>query len=414
MLGACSDSASDDTDGGTVDLPDLPAAEPPLLCHVEMTCAEEIIDDPKKPCQIKIMDGDNQVEYDGMVGVELRGRSSRDFPKPQYGIELWADNSGNTKLSESLFGMGGDPDWILNGAYVDRSFIRNKLLFDMYQGLGGNERYTVENVYCDLSFNDDPRGIYILSEKIKVDDDRLDLALDDTQTGQSFLLKQGDQFSSKQGIKPVGVANGDWILVSPKQDEATAAEIQGISTFLDAFNETVQNPNSQSSVFDFLDLSSAVDFYLLEEFAKNVDAYHLSMHIWKEPGGKIHFIPWDFDLAFGQPEYSEGFLSEGLSVTSSALIQHLRANDEFRGALASRWQELRQGTWSQENIFKRIDFYLETIGPFVDSNFERWPIEDIVFLNDPDNLYPITDHADEITKIKTWIEARLNWLDSEF
>ncbi len=66
--------------------------DPDLLCQVALDCGGvEIPDEPKVPCQLTITDGAGLLVYDGLAGVEKRGRSSSGFPKPQYNVELWTE-----------------------------------------------------------------------------------------------------------------------------------------------------------------------------------------------------------------------------------------------------------------------------------------------------------------------------------
>src|SRR5687768_5085289 len=58
------------------------------LCVIELRCEREIIDDEKRPCDLDITDAAGAVVYAAHAGVEIRGRSSRAFPKKNYSVEL--------------------------------------------------------------------------------------------------------------------------------------------------------------------------------------------------------------------------------------------------------------------------------------------------------------------------------------
>ena len=59
---------------------------------------------------------------------------------------------------------------------------------------------------------------------------------------------------------------------------------------------------------NFVDVSSWVDYFLVTEIGKHIDAYKLSFYMHKvknSDGGKLHFGPlWDFNLAFGNFDYA--------------------------------------------------------------------------------------------------------------
>ncbi|MFT4976771.1 MAG: hypothetical protein ACI8S6_002676, partial [Myxococcota bacterium] len=136
------------------------------LCEVVLRCDGPIVDEPKVGCEMSVLDPGGREAYTGRAGLDLRGRSSAVFPKPQYAAELW-DESGEA-ISANLAGMGRESDWILNGAYIDRVLFRNKLAFDSFQA-AREESYAPESAYCTLTVDERWVGIYLLTERIKRD-----------------------------------------------------------------------------------------------------------------------------------------------------------------------------------------------------------------------------------------------------
>ena len=359
-----------------------------------------IPNEPKITCALHIGDGAGTTLYDGLAGVETRGRSSQFFPKQQYAVELRDESGGENPVN--LLEMGAESDWVLNGAYIDRALFRNKLLFELFQQFGGRERYAAELQYCELTLDGDWRGIYLLTERIKRDDDRIDIAADATSDGSTFILKQDEE-----GFRGLSFANGFWNMIYPNRDLVLPAQTAGIEAFLQSWEQAVAAGGS--GVFSFVDLDSAVDFVLLEELAKNNDAYYLSVHIWKDLDGLIHFAPWDLDLSFGQPLYNESTDPHGWIAYRPPMIVSMASQPVFSARLGERWTELRAGVLSNGAIFDRIDFHLETIAEHVAPNFERWPIDEIQFLDD--QLYPVSSYDEEVGLVRAWIEERLSWMD---
>jgi len=392
-LAADDDDATDDDD-------DTPEPPPPL-CLIRLDCPAEIPDEPKLDCFVEIEDGAGEIEYVGPMAVELRGRSSASFPKKQYGTEL-RDKLG-ADASVNLLGMGADPDWVLNGMWIDRSLMRNKLLFDLFRSFGGPERYAPESAHCELTLNGAWSGIYLLTERIKRDDDRVDIAADDG-TGGSFVLKQDDA----EALQPVGSAHGHWKLVYPSAEIVTSTQAQAIRLRLAEWEGALAGA-AGLELFEIIDRDSFVDFVLLQEFAKNNDAYFLSIHVWADAGGPIHFTPWDLDLSFGQPNYNNNHPPEGWILYRPALVQAALDQPGFRAALTARWAELRADALSEDAISARMDRYETTLAPAVDENFEVWPLEDVLFLGEA--LYPVASWADELEQVRAWIQTRLLWID---
>ena len=61
-----------------------------------------IVDEPKIIAQMTITIND-EVDYDGNIGIEIRGSSSQSFPKKQFGFETRDD--ANEDLDVSLLGF---------------------------------------------------------------------------------------------------------------------------------------------------------------------------------------------------------------------------------------------------------------------------------------------------------------------
>ena len=111
------------------------------------------------------------VNYNGSIDIEIRGSSSQDNYKKQYGFTTrMADDI--TTNNVSLLGMPPENDWILNGMNWDPSLIRDYLCFNLSRQIG---EYASRTAYCELIINGDYRGLYLLAEKIKADDNRVNI-----------------------------------------------------------------------------------------------------------------------------------------------------------------------------------------------------------------------------------------------
>jgi hypothetical protein len=381
------------------------------LCAIRMACQDEIVDEPKVPCTFELRDSEGTLEYSDHAGVERRGRSSQSFPKPNYGLELRTatdqDNPAN------LLGMGKEADWVLDGAWADRSFMRNRLVFGLFRDIG-KPRWAPQARYCELTLNGQYAGIYVLLEKIKRDDDRVELP-DDDGTGSTFLVKQDDEGELSL---PIGWASGGdrWALLYPTSEEATDVQVEAVQAWMDRLRDALRS-DTPSDILNLLDPAAMIDWILVEELAKNIDGFNLSLFFARASGSLASPIPWDMDLGFGQPtlqgETNES--PEGWIYNRTALITTLAATSEIRQGLGPRWRQLRAGHFSNLAIFARLDGYATILEPAaIDRNFALWPIEEVDFqlAYEPYSFYDVTSYADEVTHLRTWIEQRLAWLDA--
>jgi hypothetical protein len=59
---------------------------------------------------------DNKNNYNGKIGIEVRGKSSQQFPMKSYSVELW--DAAGASVSKSILGMPGESDWVLYGICI--------------------------------------------------------------------------------------------------------------------------------------------------------------------------------------------------------------------------------------------------------------------------------------------------------
>ena len=133
------------------------------------TIGQVIVDEPKINAELIV--SENNIESNYKIGIEIRGSSSQMFPKKSYGFETKSDD-WSEDLDVSLGGFPEEEDWILYGPYSDKSLIRNKLTFDLSNSIG----YKASNVkFYNLYIDNDYKGLYVLMEKIKRDENRVNI-----------------------------------------------------------------------------------------------------------------------------------------------------------------------------------------------------------------------------------------------
>ena len=158
---------------------------------------------------------------------------------------------------------------------------------------------------------------------------------------------------------------------------------------------------------------------LVQELAKNRDAYYLSLHIFKDLEGPAHLVPWDIDLSFGQPTlvnepevHNES--PEGWITGRSVFIEDLCRDQRFASLLGARWRELRGGPLSLEYLEARMETYLTMLTEDrMRENFAIWPIEEIEFehIYAEYNIYDVGSFEEEVAILRGWIADRLAWMD---
>lgn len=377
------------------------------LCQLALTCDVLPTRDVKVPCAFGVTTEGGRVDWDGPAEVWVRGRSSASVAKPGYGVEL--QDGGGASMSADLLGMGGESDWVVDGLYYDRLLVRDKLGYDLYRSWHPDNR-TAESALCELTLNGTYFGVHALAERIERDDDRVDIA-DGSTTGESFVLTQTDEDCFHTNTQTYGC----WKLVSPDDGDLTPNAEAALRTWLTAWEAeiaAVAGGAEPEGLWEYVELERVLDTILLEELFKNEDAFYTSMHLYKDAGGKVHFVPWDLDMTFGQfPYYPYGdYANPEVWIDYRPPLWATMAQDPRFGALlAARWAELRMDSLSEEVLFARIDALQAILGDAVDRNFEAWPITSI---NYGGWFYEVSSYADEDAHVREWLAIRLAWMDA--
>ncbi|NQX92806.1 MAG: CotH kinase family protein, partial [Flavobacteriales bacterium] len=107
----------------------------------------------------------------GNIGIETRGNSTQGFDNLTYSLELRTEANQDTSIN--LFGMGGEEDWILHAMVIDKTQLRIPMTFEWFRNMG---HYASKWQYVELILNGEYQGLYLFCERIKRDDDRVDIA----------------------------------------------------------------------------------------------------------------------------------------------------------------------------------------------------------------------------------------------
>ena len=368
---------------------------------------------------------DSPNEYVGPAGIKFRGQSSLWFNKKNYSIEM-RDELG-ADLDTSFLNFPKEEDWILHGPYADKSLLRNVLIMDLARKMG---QYASRTKYVDLFVNGDYLGIYVLMEKIKRDKDRVDIAKlkttdiegDELTGGYIFKIDKGEANWLSRYNFYLGGERLRYQLVYPDIDKVQPAQFEYIKSYVDSFERAMNDRNlifGGKSFDEYMDLTSFAEAHLLNELGRNVDGYRLSSYFHKQKdsnGGKIKAGPvWDFNLAFRNADYCDGADTDGLIFDRLCdggypfWWNELLQNDEFQSIVRCRWEELRATSYHTDSLFAFIDGQVEIMSPSINQNFARWNILGTYLWPNP---FPLANsHAQEITFLKEWLTARLQWMD---
>jgi subtilisin-like proprotein convertase family protein len=375
--------------------------------------------------------------YNGHIGIEVRGSSSQSFPKKSYAMQLWDVNSNS--IDSSILGMPKEHDWNLIANYTDKSLLNNSLSYYLSSEMGW---YAPRWQCVELVIDGQYMGVYLLTEKIKRDKHRVDISkmtpgdtLGDQLTG-GYIIKV-DKATAGSGagwvspFAPDTAPGGQTIFYQydyPSDVDINGPQQNYIQAYVDSFETALAGPNFADTAIGYahyMNVNSFIDYFLIDEMSKNVDGYRLSTYLYKNKrskGGKLVCGPtWDYDIAWGNANYCDANVTSGWAyqfgnVCSGDYWQvpfwwsRLMEDSVFRNKVQCRWQELSQTILSKQFLFDYCDSMATYLNESQQRNFTVWPILGTYVWPNP-APFPTT-YQGEIDELKNWIDVRWDWLNA--
>ncbi|RKU21909.1 hypothetical protein C6500_05485 [Candidatus Poribacteria bacterium] len=397
------------------------------------TFGKQIPNEPKIPARIKIIYDQSgrrnalnsqHIDFEGEIGIEVRGKTSQHFPKKQYGVEI-QDNDGNDK-DVSLLQLPAESDWVLNGPYSDKTLMRNFLAYEFSNRIG---RYASRTKFVEVFLNQGGDanigkrhyvGVYLLMEKIKRGKKRVDIqSLKPTQEKPSeiaggYILKidkrdwHDTYFYTRYGT--------ELILVYPNGGDISPVQKAWIQNYMDEFEAALagtdfKDPNRGYATY--IDIDSFIDHFIINELFKNTDGFRNSTYMYKDRDGKLEMGPvWDFNLSMGNTVFYRGWETDTWLIDTNPVPfwwKRLLADENFRQRLVERWRTLRKNELSTSQLLDEIDRTAAYLSEAQKRNFQKWPVLDRQVFGNPGPYLPT--YEQEVEQLKTWLHARLEWMD---
>lgn len=201
----------------------------------------------------------------------------------------------------------------------------------------------------------------------------------------------------------------------PGAEDITIAQKTYIQQYIHDFETALLTDDFTTEIrtyTDFIDLSSFVDFFIINEVCRNVDGYRLSTYMYKERGGKLHMGPvWDLNIGYDSGDrvpFDDWVINYNNFVSQDAWMMpfwwpRLMEDPLFRSALKVRWTELRLNVLSTPEILGIVDqtaSYLQNNGA-VNRNYSIWDAGLGV------------DYNATVGSLKSFLEQRTQWMDGE-
>ena len=318
-------------------------------------------DEWTKQCSIEIWNAGEENGIYADVQMKGRGNTTWTFPKKPYAIKL--------DKKEKVLGMPKHKRWVLLANYLDGTYMRNAVAFEIARRLPGLS-WTPRGRFVDVVVNGEMQGNYYLCEHIKIDENRVniaeitptDVAGDAVTGGYIFELdvNYDELFKFKTSHRQLPVMFKD-------PDEEIADEQL---TYAENYFNTIEdilyggNPKDEN-VFDYIDMDSFIDWWLVHELSFNAEPLHpKSSYMNKDRNGKLMAGPvWDFDYGTFR------LINNGIIV--AIWYGELFKKPEFVARVKERWSLYKE---ELESVCTFIDETAADISESVAGDRMKWNI----------------------------------------
>ena len=350
-----------------------------------------------------LVDGDHTNSYyDLPMQIKGRGNYSWSFKQKPYTLKL-AEKA-------DLVGMGEAKKWVLVTVHSDKTMLHNYLTQECAEWLGLPG--TCDNEYVDVMANGKYVGTYVLTEKIQIHKNRIDVL---EQKSALFEIEMVYRHTCDLCIVMYENKRDPSNSVHLRVKEYHGKDVEDLTsgqrmqafgeykTFFDNMKAAI-NSGSMEELEKYIDVDSFVNWYLLNEITRNYDSkFVTSCYCFTDENGKLYMGPcWDYDTCYGA-QFAE---TEGAWIQQAPWYEWLFENNKpFVQAVKDRWKELRQeGNDIVEWFATNIDATVERIAVSEKMNHELYPNSE--FVN--------TKYDAAVKYMERWLEARFQWMDSEF
>jgi hypothetical protein len=405
------------------------------------TNGREIVDEPKTTATLKIINnGNNQTnrftdaptDYNGFVGIEIRGASSSHYPQKPYLFETRDSMGENNNVS--LLDMPEENDWVLLSNYNDKSFVRNSLAFHLFEKMGN---YATRTCLCEVFVNNEYQGIYLFGEKLKRDKNRIDIS-------KLLLVDNSGEELTGGYIFKVDYTDGDdywtsmfsppnhpdfkvrFIYYYPDTKDITPQQKNYLKNYVDDFEDALYNKelaDLESGYRSFINDLSFIDYFLISEVSRNNDGFQKSRYFHKDKNGVINAGPvWDFDWAWKNINGCNIFKNTNGSgwayqvndcnprVKSPGWMIKILQDKSFANQINCRYFALRENVLSENYICHFIDSLANLVENAQERHYNKYAILGQNVGAPEVDEQPET-YSGEVEKLKNWISIRLIWLD---
>lgn len=342
--------------------------------------------------------------------IKARGNWTRiGFSKKPFKLKLGK--------KQSLLGLSKSKHFaILAHADDNFGYMRNFTGFNLGKRIG--LPWTPWQQPVEVVINGDYRGLYFLTESIRVEEGRVNITelgnnVNDPSIVTGGYLVELDNYDEENQIRmeEKGQAGGfkDMLRITfDTPEEYSDLQRMFVSDQFIAMNDAIGS--NSNLLWSYMDLDDAARYYIVEEIISHYEAYHGSTYLFRDRGEnqKWHFSPlWDCGNAFNGPT-DNYFTVAGRY--GNTWIASMRLNGKFMDKVRETWKWFMSQKY--DGIEEDLNEYCEHIKAAAQADYRRWNGQPT-----PWNGTSVVDNRNmesRLADVKSHLRAKTDWMAHEF
>ena len=354
--------------------------------------------------------------FKGYVDIKCQGTSSMAYPKKNYTIKMFSDETRSTKLKKDFKGWGKQSKFCLKANYIDHSHARNIVSAKLWDEIvASRTNYTelpellrtspcngaIDGFPIKVYYNNIYEGVYTWN----IPKDKWMFNMDDALDNHCVLC--GEEY----GSGCFRSANASlW------SDEIHDVMPESIKTSFNNFISFVMNSSDdefKTNLENYVYVDSLIDYYIFQYVICGLDSMGKNQLFATYDGTKWIATSYDMDSTFGLYWNGTRFVSatyrmqedyESMTSGRPGNLLYIRMEQSFCDEIKARYAELRADILSYANIVNEFERFMDTIGK--DLFAEDLTIYTGIPSGNTNNIQQIRNYTrDRLTYVDTQIEA---------
>lgn len=316
-------------------------------------------------------------DYEAAITIKYRGASSYYvFDKKQYRIKFYKEKGSGNAKNVTFLGMGSNSEWVLNGPFLDKTLMRNRLTYGLAREIF---EWAPDSRYVEVFLNGEYQGVYLALEPVTNGESRLRLGEFGLLYGATAYVVKRDRVGTEEDAlevygKSAGKTSNDLYIEYPSKTDLTEAQRTWIVNDISQFERVLYGEDfadPQTGYMNYIDVDNFVDYVIFNEVFMNNDAGNLSTYVYKELNGKMKMAVWDYNNCLDNYQwFAQDFTYNYTQQT--AWFSRMLEDRNFVERLVSRYEELRRGVLSTAYVNGKIEEYQKELGEARERNFAVW------------------------------------------